>query len=248
MLRATYSATYTLDSVLLYDSTETTLLKYKTGLGSANWGTPSGGQVSMTGLPILTTHSANGTIARAQIGSGGSGNVASGMLAGLTGGKDVVVDDEVISAAEACNITQLDIQQPLSRGTVKINIALANRILEFFVLKSAVHFSAAGSIDVYSGSAPDVEAAATGTLLISFTTSTTSWNDVVANACTLAASLNANGVATGTAGYARFTWTHGGNTYVIQGTIGTSGTDFVIDSTSIVNGNPFSLTAATIGF
>jgi hypothetical protein len=55
----------------------------------------------------------------------------------------------------------------------------------------------------------------------------------------------ANAVATGTAGYWRV-FQSDDATCVIQGTCGTSGTDMILNSTSIVTGGPVEITAWTL--
>lgn len=250
MLRATYQTNGVIDAISLKNEAETQVVKYKTNIAASDWTGPSGGKVTLI-TPLAMSHGVNDTITKASLGPTGLSEFLAGLVAGLSGGKDLVIDDAVITAAEACNITDFRMTQPLALGTVKINLALSHQILKYFTKKDTAHFSAAGAIDVYDGSAPSsADDAATGTKLISFATTTSTWNDPSAsvNSCTLASSLTASGIATGTAGYARFSWTVGGVTFVIQGSIGTTGTDFVISSTSIVNGNSFNLTAATIGF
>lgn len=252
MLRATASSTYTVGQLLLANAAETVLVKYKTLGGSgAEFTTPANGATELVSS-LLTTHSANDTIAKAGIrDTGGASDVVTPytMSAGLTGSKDMVVDDEVITAAEACNITALAIQLKEFQGTVCTNTLLRNRILEYFVRKDTTVFSGAGTITVYTGVPPaNAEAAATGTSLITFTTSTTSWSAAAAGSSALAASLSATAHGTGTPGYARFQWTNGGETYVIQGECGgpASGKDFLLDSATITSGVAYNMTAATM--
>lgn len=251
MLRASASSLYTVGQFLLIDAGETGLIKYKTLAGTgAEFNAPSGG-AAVLAAPLATTHSTNGTIAKAGIrDTGGAQDVVTPytMSCGLAGGsKDVVVDDDVITAAEANNITDGAIGLQKANGTVALNMALRNRIIEYFIRKDTAVFSAAGVVSVYSGSAPDVDDAATGTLLAQFTTSTTSWNAAAAGAAALAASINTTGLAVGTAGYARFEWSQGGEDYVIQGSVGTSGADFIISTVSITVAS-VDLTAATFTY
>jgi hypothetical protein len=204
----------------------------------------------MTGLPLSTTHSSNGTIAKAKfLDNTQAQDVIIEMECGETVPKEMRISDEVISAGEASNITAFTMLWVESLGTVKLNSALRTRLLESLTNKNTAAFSAAGTIKVYSGSAPaSADDAATGTELISFTTSTTSWS-VASGSATLASSLNANASAGSetAVGYARFSWTSG-STFVIQGSIGTSGTDFIIDDATLTSGNSYNLTAATFTF
>lgn len=252
MLRAAASSTYTVGQLLLANAAETVLVKYKTLAGAgAEFTTPAAGKTELVSS-LLTTHSANDTIAKAGVrDTGGTNDVVTPytMSAGLTGSKDMVVDDEVITAAEACNITAFAIQLKEFQGTVCTNTLLRNRMLSYFVRKNTAVFSAAGVITVYSGIAPaNAEATATGDPLIAFTTSTTSWGAAAAGSAALAASLTASATATGTVGYARFVWAIGSETYVIQGTCGVtgSGADFIISASALTASSSYDLTAATM--
>lgn len=96
----------------------------------------------------------------------------------------------------------------------------------------------AGLLRVYTGTAPaDCATAATGTKLSEHTLGTpfaaASSGGVVSP--TLPANVNA--LASGTAGYARV-YKSDGSTCVIQGSVGTSGADFNLNSLTIVSGGP----------
>lgn len=228
-----------------------TLYKYKVSLTGASWGSPSNGGITLLSTPVLTTNSGTptGTIVEAAYRTVGDGAYAiQGLVAGVSGGKDVVLDTATITSGSAVSITDARIFVPASNGTVRINTLLRNRILRILVRQDTVGSAASGSIDVYSGSAPsDADSAATGTLLISFPTTTTSWASASSGSSALSATLTTTGSTAGTAGYARFSWTANGETYVIQGSIGASGTDFIINNTAITVGGSFSITSATIG-
>lgn len=253
MLRATASSAYTVGQILLANAAETVLVKYKTLGGSgAEFTTPANGATELVSS-LSTSHSANDTIAKAGIrDTGGANDVVTPytMSAGLAGGGvDIVVDDAVITAAEACNITDLVIALAEFTGTVCTNTLLRNRILSYFIRKNTAVFSGAGTITVYTGLPPaNAEAAATGTSLLTYTTATTSWSAAAGGSSALAAALSATAHASGTPGYARFVWSNGGQTYVIQGTCGgpASGKDFLLDSSSVTSGVSYDLDAATM--
>jgi hypothetical protein len=109
-----------------------------------------------------------------------------------------------------------------------------------------------GTISIYSGSAPaTVETAASGTLLSSgLTFSATAFGNAtdsgtglaVATANTITSDTNA--AASGTAGY--FRAISSGSTVVLQGTVGTSSADMVLNSTSITAGGTVSVTSYVI--
>ncbi len=102
-----------------------------------------------------------------------------------------------------------------------------------------------GKLKIYSGPKPAVDVAPTGTLLATLTLNATA-GTVSAGVLTFnAITQDSSAAATGTAGYAVLEEADS-STVVATGTIGTSGTDFVIVSTSIVAGTPVTCTAGSI--
>lgn len=258
MLRATASSAYTVGQILLANAAETVLIKYKTLGGSgAEFTAPANGATELVS-PLSTSHSANDTIAKAGIrDTGGANDVVTPytMSAGLAGGGvDIVVDDAVITAAEACNITDLVIalREFHSNGLVCMNTALRNRILAYFVRQNTAVFSGAGNITFYSGVPPaTAEDTATGTPLCVFPTSTTTWAAASGGSSALSGASSVSAIASGTAGYARFVWSNGGQVYVIQGTAGgefTAGAAFRLLDAEVVSGNLAWLDDATMTF
>jgi hypothetical protein len=105
----------------------------------------------------------------------------------------------------------------------------------------------AGVIEIYSGSQPATgDTAETGTLLATFTCADPAWSAATGGVKTLDADpdLSTTAVATGTAGWARCKDSTGVD--VMDGSVGTSGTDFIINSTSITSGQTVNLTAGTV--
>ena len=100
------------------------------------------------------------------------------------------------------------------------------------------------TLSIYTGSQPaTANDAATGTKLVDITIN--GFNDPANGSATLNTSTPNTGtaVATGTAGWGRIV---GGAGERIDGTVGTSGTDFTINSTSITSGAIVTLTAMTV--
>jgi hypothetical protein len=104
--------------------------------------------------------------------------------------------------------------------------------------------STSGLIKIYTGSQPALNAAVTGTLLATLTFSSTAFG--ASSAAVITASSITSGTAgnTGTAGY--FAVTTSGGTVVFTGTCGTTGTDMIMNSTSIVSGANVSCSSFTI--
>jgi len=102
-----------------------------------------------------------------------------------------------------------------------------------------------GTLNIYSGTPPaNVAASLSGnTLLVSLpcsaTFGTTSGGVLTVNAIT-----TTNGAATGTASFFRFATS--GGTAKVQGTVGTSGSDLNLVTTSITSGQPVQVTSWTI--
>ena len=100
------------------------------------------------------------------------------------------------------------------------------------------------TLSIYTGSQPaTANDAATGTKLVDITIN--GFNAPASGSATLNTLTPNTGVAvaTGTAGWGRIV---GGAGERIDGTVGTSGTDFTINSTSITNGATVTLTAMTV--
>lgn len=112
-----------------------------------------------------------------------------------------------------------------------------------------------GSIQIYTGASPGLNATLTGTLLATMTFSATAFPTATASAGTVTATANAitsgTAAATGTAGYVALvksgasTPPTGAQTVAI-GTVGTSGSNLNLSSTSIVSGATVSCSSFTI--
>ena len=122
--------------------------------------------------------------------------------------------------------------------TIRFNTATRNFLAD--TLGTAMGLA---TLSIYTGSQPaTANDAASGTKLVAI--EITSFNAASSGTATLNTSSPNVGtaVATGTAGWGRITHSSG----VIDGTVGTSGTDFTINSTSITSGSAVTLTAMTI--
>jgi hypothetical protein len=138
------------------------------------------------------------------------------------------------------------VKLPGSLGTLSFNDALRDALLSSFTITSTnVAALTSASVKVYSGTPPaNANAPATGTLLWTGTTAAggASWNASSGGSSALASNIAAVAAASGTGGYVRIEK----GIYVLQGSIGTSGTDFVFDSITMTSGQTYSLTNATI--
>jgi hypothetical protein len=133
-----------------------------------------------------------------------------------------------------------------SGGSLKLNSDVVNRLAAMVagIDGTAMEMGVNGAIKIYSGSAPaNADMAPTGTLLATILTGSTSpWSSSTGGTATLLSNLSTNAAATGTAGYVR--WEKG--LFVIQGSVGTSNADFILNSLSLTAGNPVTLTEASV--
>lgn len=102
-----------------------------------------------------------------------------------------------------------------------------------------------GSIEIRTGTSPGVDSAATGTLLGTLPLSATAFGTWAAGSATAnAITQDASADNTGTAGY--FRALDSGSGAVIDGDVGTSGTDMILNSVSIVAGATIDITSWVI--
>lgn len=101
------------------------------------------------------------------------------------------------------------------------------------------------TLKIYTGSAPtNADTAVTGTLLVTLTIAG-SFGSSSGGVLTLGTVTAGTAVATGTAGYCRIA-TSGGTAICDLTSIGTSGSDVNLNSTSITSGGSVSVTSGTI--
>lgn len=102
-----------------------------------------------------------------------------------------------------------------------------------------------GFIKIYTGPQPGLDAGVTGTLLVTLTFGATAFANSVGGVATANSITSGTAGNTGTAGY--FALVKSDNsTVVATGTVGVSGCDLNLNSTSIVATNNVSLSSFTI--
>lgn len=165
------------------------------------------------------------------------------------GGGSVIVPMVSSQVGVPFVVDQFSVRMPRSVGTVRLNIALANLIASWGagdkLVSSLPSVFSSASILVYSGTAPaTADEAATGSLLVTFTTASAgaSWDAPSGGVAALTSGLTAAGSGTGTATYARIVK----GSYVLQCSVGTTGTDLILDTVSITPGPTITLSNATI--
>lgn len=209
---------------------------------------PAGG-ISQTSGPVTATVNANnaGTVTTARIfGSNGSTAILDTTATLVGGGGGAIVPTLTASTGARFVTDFFSVKLPSSLGTISLNDALRDAMVSACCVTAAnIAALSSASIKVYTGSAPaNANAPATGTLLWTGTTAATgaSWNAASGGSAALASSVSAVAAASGTGGYVRIEK----GTYVLQGSIGTAGTDFVFDAIVMTAAVTYSLTNATI--
>lgn len=112
-------------------------------------------------------------------------------------------------------------------------------------LNAALAKANGGSIQIYTGAQPALNAALTGTKLVSLPMSATAFAAAVNGVATANAITTENALASGTAGYYAMVESDG-VTVVQTGTVGTSGADLNLSSLSITAGTPVSVASMTV--
>lgn len=130
--------------------------------------------------------------------------------------------------------------------TIRTATAAANAALDACYDRANAG-SGPGTIKVYSGSQVATgDTTETGTLLATFTLEDPAFSAASARVKDLDAApdLSTTAVGTGTAGWARCEDSDGNN--VFDGSVGTSGTDYIINNTSVTTGQTVTLTLGAI--
>lgn len=104
-------------------------------------------------------------------------------------------------------------------------------------------FPASSTLEIRTGTQPaSANTAASGTLLATITLPASPWATASAGAIAKQNTWSATAVASGTAGYARFI----GGSNALDVSVGTVGTDLIIDNAAIVSGGTVTVVSASI--
>ncbi|GGR51925.1 hypothetical protein [Streptomyces roseolus] len=130
---------------------------------------------------------------------------------------------------------------------VRLSASLANSLAN--AVDDAVNAgTGAGTIKIYTGSQPaTADTAASGTLLATFTLSDPAFGAAASGTITLnGVPLTVAAAATGTAGWFRMESNGGATVTVLDGSVGTSGQQINLNTTSITSGVNVTITSGTI--
>lgn len=223
------------------------LLHASSAISLVNKYSAAAGGVCQLSSPVSANATSTGTVGFARI-KNASGTASVDTTVGVAGsGAGCILASLSASSGSPITVTNLDVKMPYTNGgTLKLNSDVVNQLaaLASGASTTAMQMGINGSILVYSGTAPDnADMAATGTLLATIPTGASSpWGSVVNGASSLTTNISASASASGAAGYVR--WVKG--LYTIQGSVGTSAADFILDNLTITSGNPVTLTEATL--
>lgn len=130
---------------------------------------------------------------------------------------------------------------------VRLSVSLANALANA-VDDTVNGGTSAGTIKIYTGSQPaTADTAATGTLLATFTLQDPAFGAASGGVITLAGvPLTVAAVATGTAGWFRMESNGGATLSVLDGSVGTSGNQINLNTTSITSGVNVTITSGTV--
>lgn len=206
-------------------------------------------------MPLFEVIAGTATWAEAGIVSGATPGAItkaelSGLLSGsakLTGQGGMVTISNTASAAGAVFDASCVFKIPLNNGgTLRINQAMASAWLESILNGTTGPGMASGGVfSIYSGTQPaTADSAVSGTKLWEATLALGNYNLAASGSATMATAKAANAIASGTAAWAR--WQKG--VLVMDGSVGTTGADFIVSSISMVSGTSYSLTAGTLTF
>jgi len=132
--------------------------------------------------------------------------------------------------------------------TIRLSIAARNAALNA-VAARVDNGASNGTLKIYTGSQPaNADTAASGTLLVTIALADPSFESPATGVMAMDADpdLTGTAVATGTAGWARVADSDSNSVY--DGTVGTSGVDFTINTTSIVTGQVITLATSALTF
>jgi hypothetical protein len=174
--------------------------------------------------------------------------VATGTVSAAGGGGNFIVQSTSFTASTPVPCSCV-IKLPTGNGgTLFMNQALVNAWLQIITgtATAVPAMASSGTMTFYSGTQPANAdtAVTTQTALGSLTFAVADYSSAATGVAVLAAAKSCTPVATGTATWAR--WTRG--TYTIDGSVGTTGADFIVATTSFVTATPVNLTGASLTF
>lgn len=220
-------------------------------LGSSDWLSAANGYAKLASYPRLLSNLGTGTITGAKMldGPGGTTLVDS-ITAGLTG-PEIILDTAAITGpGTPSSLQSMALYMPKTVGTVSLNLEFRNRILDFITGKNFTAKSSSGSniiLYMWGGSAPDPDVALPGSPLVTFSQpNQPGWAASSGGAVALSATVTALAGGTGTLAWGALIL-GASNSHVLVGSVGTAGTDFIVNTTSVTSGvTNVQLTGATI--
>lgn len=234
----------------VFGNTGSALNAASTGVfNSASWGSPIAGTAA---LSASITPNASGTIVWGRY-AANFGNLDGTITASGNGGMLIVPSTTIVSATPFT--VSATLRCPFNNGgTLRINQAFANAILAMMLngnITGANGLCAATStLSIYNGTQPATAdtAITSQTLLYSgYTIAASAFASAASGAAALSATLTAGGVAAANGTATWFRWTQSPGGFVMDGSVGTTGADMTVSSTTYSTGSTApSVTACTL--
>lgn len=202
----------------------------------------------VSSFDVNITPTASGTVTDVDIWDGSSTSHVTGVPSLAGNGGMAIVGSMAFVNATPVNV-KMGLKVPLhAGGTLRFNEALANAWANSMLYSTLLPSMANnGSITIYSGTQPaDADEPVPEGAVALWTTSflATDFSAAGSGQSNLSVAKAASCVATGTATWAR--WVRGNLT--IDGSVGTTGADFIVDSDAFVSGQSRTITAIALVF
>lgn len=210
----------------------------------SNYWSAAAGGIAEWNTPRNTSNAgSNTTITHAVLTTGSITPTCLGLFTvGVAGsGAGVILNSLTAVSGNPLTVEDFGLKIPLALGTMKINTALANRILDGIIGNGGVTTPtlASKACRVYAGAAPaTADDAVTGSLLAEYTVSNATWAAGAGGAASLPTPLSdASANNSGTGGYARMVFGTA-DELAAQMSIGLSGSGaaMILDSLSFTSG------------
>jgi hypothetical protein len=174
-----------------------------------------------------------------------------------TSGTSIIIPSTSATNGVPFVVTGHALRMPATLGTVLLGASLRNRIVDWWTGVSTVapsfgiNTGGASTINVYTGAPPaTADEPATGTLVATVTIGATNvFAAASGGSAALIGPLTVTANGTGTASYFRWTKVQGASTFTIQGSVGTTSADMIVNTVALTDGvTSFSVTDATLTF
>ncbi len=211
---------------------------------AVTWGTPVQGTASL--ITNSVTPTATDTCTKMEWWNAANASQAALGAASVSGGGGNIILGTTSFVTSTPVSIAATLRVPLNNGgTMRLNQALANQLaIAMTTATGAPSMANGGTMYFYDGTQPaTADTALSGNnQLGTLTLALADYAAAAAGSAALAASKSVTPSATGTVSWCR--WVKG--SYILDLSVGTVGTDIIVDNTAWVSGTPRSMTGATL--